>query len=48
LKLFKKGEIYWESLPFTVYGAAALAASIFFMFFVPETKARTLSDTIAN
>jgi hypothetical protein len=40
------GSFVWAPLPFIIYGASATFAAITFIFFMPETKGRTMPDSI--
>lgn len=40
------GSIYWFPLPFLIYGASALLASITYIIFIPETKHARLVDKL--
>lgn len=44
----KKGSLYWFPLPYLIYGASALVASISYIIFMPETKGKKLLDKLED
>ncbi len=46
--LNSKGELYYQPLPFMIYGACATLAAVLTFFFVPETNNCQLPNNIAD
>lgn len=44
--LNSKGEMYYYSIPYITFGAFGLIASIMIFFLIPETKGKSLPDSL--